>query len=143
MESCPVFVNQVGNMDPIANMLVSIRNAQAVQKESVVIPYSQVKHTIADLLMKEGFVDTVKKQQHKNSHPSLLIGLKYRENGAGVIVSARRVSTPGRRMYVKNAHITPVKGGNGVSIISTSKGIMTEKKAKKEGLGGEVLCEVW
>jgi len=138
-----VFVNQVGNMDPIANMLVSIRNAQAVQKESVVVPYSQLKHTIADLLMKEGFVETVKKQQHKSNHPTLLIGLKYREDGTGVIMSARRVSTPGRRMYIKSAQITPVKGGNGVHIISTSKGIMTGKGARREGLGGEVLCEVW
>ena len=141
--SCQEFVNQVGNMDPIANMLVSIRNAQAVQKKSVIVPYSIVKHKIANILLDEGFLSSVQKQQQKDNHPTLSIVLKYKEDGKGAIVQAKRMSTPGRRMYAQQSDIRPVKNGIGVSIISTSKGLMTGKKARQEKVGGEILCHVW
>ncbi len=130
-------------MDPIANMLVSIRNAQAVQKKSVIIPYSILKYKIANLLLKEGFLASVQKQQQNNNHPTLSIVLKYKDNGKGAITQAKRISKPGRRVYIKKEEIKPIKNGFGISLISTSKGLMTQKVARKESLGGEILCEVW
>lgn len=142
-----VFVNQAGKnnkiMDPIANMLVSIRNAQAVQKKSVVVPYSILKYKIANILLKEDFLTSVQKQQQNNNHPTLSIVLKYKEDDKGAITQARRVSKPGRRVYIKKEEIRPIRNGFGISLISTSKGLMTNKRARKEGLGGEILCEVW
>ena len=130
-------------MDPIANMLASIRNAQAVQKKSVIIPYSILKYKIANLLLKEGFLTSVQKQQQNNNHPTLSIVLKYKDNGDGAITQAKRVSKLGRRVYIKKEEIKPIKNGFGISLISTSKGLMTQKIARKENLGGEILCEVW
>lgn len=130
-------------MDPIANMLTVIRNAQAVQKEMVKVPYSSVKHAIADILAKEGFVASVEKKEKKDAKPTLVIGLKYFEGGRGALTNARRISTPGRRMYGRATELKAVKGGHGIAIISTSKGLMTDAAAKKSGLGGEIMCEVW
>jgi len=130
-------------MDPIANMLTMIRNAQAVNKETVKVPYSLMKHGIAELLVKQGFVTSVEKKEKKDTKPYLVIDLKYFEGGRGAITNARRISTPGRRMYAGAADLKEVKGGHGSSIISTSKGLMTGNDAKKSGLGGEIVCEIW
>lgn len=130
-------------MDPIANMLTMIRNAQAVNKETVKVPYSSVKHGIADILAKQGFVLSVEKKEKKDTKPYLVIDLKYFEGGRGALTNAKRISTPGRRMYAGAAELKEVKGGHGTSIISTSQGLMTGGEAKKKGLGGEIMCEIW
>ena len=142
-ESCQVFVNQVGNMDPIANMLVSIHNAQAVHKETVDVPYSVIKHNIADILVAKQFITSVEKKERKIPKPTLSITLKYNEDGTGAISSIKRVSKPGRRIYTKKSEMQKVQSGYGVGIISTSYGLMTIEDAKKKGVGGEVICEVW
>ncbi|MEX0916848.1 MAG: 30S ribosomal protein S8, partial [Candidatus Spechtbacterales bacterium] len=98
-------------MDPIANMLTMIRNAQAVQKEAVKVPYSTVKHGIADILAKEGFVANVEKKEKKDTKPYLVIDLKYFEGGRGALTNAQRVSKPGRRMYGRATELKAVKGG--------------------------------
>ena len=130
-------------MDPIADMLVMIRNAQAVHKETVKVPYSSMKHGLADLLVKEGFVASVEKKDKKDGKPALIVTLKYHEDGRGAITNARRISTPGRRMYSSSRQLTQVKGGYGAAIVSTSQGLMSATDAKKKGVGGEVVCEVW
>ena len=130
-------------MDPIANMLVSIRNAQAVKKQSVDIPYSVIKHNIADILVKKGFVESAEKKEKKNAHPTLFIVLKYNKDGGGAISHTKRISKPGRRMYTKKNEMRKVQNGYGIGIVSTSAGIMTLEDARKNGVGGEVICEVW
>ena len=142
-ENCRVFVNQVGNMDPIANMLVSIRNAQAVNKETVSIPYSTIKHNIADILASKHFIAAVEKKERKTTRPTLVLTLKYDKDGYGAISYMKRVSKPGRRMYTKKDQMQKVHGGHGIGIISTSHGLMTVEDAKKKGVGGEIICEVW
>ena len=122
-------------------MLNQIRNAQAVGKTEVFIPFSDLKNRIATILMDEKFVSDVKKIK-KGEDNAIKIGLKY-ENGLPAIEGAKRVSKPGQRIYVKANDIKKVRGGFGISIISTPKGLMTGFKARKVKLGGEVLLEVW
>lgn len=128
-------------MDPIADMLTSIRNAQAVLKETVVIPYSEIKFEIAKILKKENLIEEVEKKGRK-TRKSIEIKLKY-DNKEPAISSLKRVSKPGQRIYITAGKIRKIRGGYGLSIISTSKGLMTNKKARKQNLGGEVLCEIW
>ncbi len=131
-------------MDPIANMLTSIRNAQAVKKEAVVIPYSNVKREIAKILEKEGFLGKVEKREKKEKKggfAELVIALKYRDDGSGAIQETRRISSPGRRMYIKKEEIRTPKIRSVIRVISTSKGLMTDYRARKEGLGGEIICD--
>lgn len=142
-ENFLVFVNQAGNMDPIANMLVSIRNAQAVNKETVVVPYSVMKHNIADILVSKEFVAGVEKKERKTAQSTLVITLKYNQEGQGAISYMKRVSKPGRRMYAKKDEMKRIHGGYGIGIVSTSHGLMTVEDAKKKGVGGEIICEVW
>ncbi|HLD70295.1 MAG TPA: 30S ribosomal protein S8 [Negativicutes bacterium] len=127
--------------DPITDMLNRIRNAEAVQKPEVTLPFSNLKHDIAALLAKENFLADVKKLA-KGKGKMLKIILKY-DNGVPAIEGLRRVSKPGQRIYTANADIKKVKGGFGLSIISTPKGLMTGLQAKQAKLGGEVLLEVW
>ncbi len=127
--------------DPITDMLNRIRNAQAVGKETVEIPFSNLKYEIAQILEKEGFVEKVEKRG-KKSRKFIELTLKY-ENGLPAISGLKRVSKPGQRIYLPYGKLKPVKGGYGISIISTSKGLMTNKGARKNKLGGEVLCEIW
>lgn len=127
--------------DPITDMLNQIRNAEAVQKPEVLITYSNFKNEIASILCKEKFLGEVKKHA-KGKVKMLKINLKY-EEGVPAIEGARRISKPGQKIYVKTNEIKSVRGGFGVSIISTPKGLMTNKDAKKAKLGGEVLLEVW
>ncbi|MEI6420230.1 MAG: 30S ribosomal protein S8 [bacterium] len=125
--------------DPIADLLTRLRNAQAVNKESVVLGYSKLKEAIANLLAKEGFVKEVSKKKKNNTFEILL----FSKNAEKSILGAVRASKPSRRFYVKADSIRPFKNGYGMAIISTSKGLMTDKQAMKEKVGGEVLFKIW
>jgi small subunit ribosomal protein S8 len=127
--------------DPITDMLNQIRNSQAVKKTDVLIPFSNLKNEIASILSKENFLGDVKKIS-KGKNKMLKINLKY-ENGTPIIDGLRKISKPGQRIYVGADDIKKVRGGFGVSIISTPKGLMTGKQAKRSKLGGEILIEVW
>ncbi len=127
--------------DPISDMLNRIRNAQAVLKETVNIPFSNLKYEIAKILKKEGFVEKVEKKGRKTKR-MIEITLKY-ENKTSVISGLARISKPGQRVYFKAKKIKRVKEGYGIAIISTSKGLMADKEARKEKLGGEVICKIW
>ena len=127
--------------DPIADMLNQIRNAQAVAKADVTIPYSGLKQEIANILVEEGFISSTKQLPKKNNKV-LKIVLKYNQ-GTPAATGLKRVSKPGQKIYAKCSDLKSVKGGTGVSIISTSKGLMTNRKARKEKLGGEIIAEIW
>lgn len=127
--------------DPIADMLTRIRNAQAVSKETVVIPFSGLKYQIAKILGKEKFVGPIKRSG-RGTRRAILIELKYRDR-VPVIAGLKRVSKPGQRIYRSRQNIRLIRGGHGIAIISTSKGLMSDKEARKQKLGGEVICEVW
>ncbi len=127
--------------DPITDMLNQIRNAEAVAKTEVLLPFSKLKNQIGLILVQEGFVQDVKKVA-KDKNKAMKIILKY-DNGIPAIEGAKRVSKPGQRIYVKNTDIKKVRGGFGISIISTPKGLMTNNQARKAKLGGEVMLEVW
>lgn len=127
--------------DPVTDMLNRIKNAQASQKEGVVIPFSNFKYEIAKLLENEKLVGKVEKKGRK-AKKVIEIALKY-ENKIPAISGMRKVSRPGQRIYSPAQNIKPVKGGYGISIVSTSRGLMTGKEAKRQRLGGEILCEVW
>ncbi len=135
--------------DPIADMLTRIRNASAVGKYEVVLPMSKIKYEIAKILEKEGWVqkvEVVKSNNAKNktaSFDQLKIVLKYKKNGKPFITSLKRISRPGLRQYVGKDEIPKVLNNFGISIISTSKGLMTGKQAKIEGIGGEIICEIY
>lgn len=126
--------------DPIADMLSRIRNAQAVNKKSVSMPVSKVKVAIAEVLKDEGYVLDFR-VNGEGTTAELEIELKYM-NGRGVIDSLRRVSKPGRRLYFGATDLPRVQDGLGVAIVSTSKGVMTDAQARREGHGGEVLCTI-
>ena len=127
--------------DPITDLLNQIRNAQAVGKTEVLIPTSKIKKEIANLLAKEGFVGEIKNGM-KGKIKALKITLKY-ENDLPAVSGLKRVSKPGQRIYEGYDEIKRVRGGYGISIVSTSKGLMTNKEARKQKLGGEVICQVW
>ena len=126
--------------DPIADMLTRIRNAQRVEKTEVVMPSSKVKVAIADVLKDEGYIEgyTVSEDGGK---ATLTVGLKYYA-GKPVIEKIERVSRPGLRIYKGREDIPPVMNGLGVAIVSTSRGVMTDRKARSTGVGGEVICYV-
>jgi small subunit ribosomal protein S8 len=126
--------------DPIADMLTRIRNAQAAEKVSVTFPASRLKQAVAQVLKDEGYIGDIREQSAEGK-PTLEIALKYYE-GEPVITELRRVSTPGRRVYQGKDELTQVAGGLGVAIVSTSKGIMSDRAARKAGVGGEILCAV-
>ena len=127
--------------DPITDMLNQIKNAEAVAKTDILIPLSKIKNEIADILSKEGFVGEVKKAT-KGKIKSLKITLKY-NNDIPAMEGFKRVSKPGQRIYEGFANIKKVRGGFGISIISTSKGLMTNKDARYKKMGGEIICQVW
>ncbi|NLY67076.1 MAG: 30S ribosomal protein S8 [Tissierellia bacterium] len=128
--------------DPIADMLTRIRNGNSVKHETVDIPASNIKKEIAQILLDEGFIKSYDVIDD-GKQGIIRIELKYGKNGEKVISGIKRISKPGLRVYVKSDEIPRVLGGLGIAILSTSKGIMTDKKARKEGVGGEVLCYVW
>lgn len=130
------------NTDPIADLLTRIRNAQAVQKDEVLIPFSKLKFEIAKILKHEDYISKFEKVEESN-FPQIKIILKYNENKNPVIKSIQRVSRPGQRVYVNKNNIPKVLNNLGVAILSTSQGLMTNKEARRKGVGGEVLCEIW
>jgi small subunit ribosomal protein S8 len=128
--------------DPIADMLTRIRNAIRVERPNVDMPLSQVKRGLADVLKREGYIwDWQEVEEQPVSQ--LRLELKYGPNGERVIQRIRRVSTPGRRVYSKARDLKPVLNGLGIKILSTSRGIVSDREARQRKLGGEVLCEVW
>jgi small subunit ribosomal protein S8 len=130
--------------DPIADMLTRIRNAVRVERPQVEMPLSKVKRGLAEVLKREGYIWDWREQEDESA-PSrqLLIELKYGPNGERVIRHIRRVSKPGRRVYSRADGLRPVLNGLGISIISTSRGVISDREARQRNLGGEVLCEVW
>jgi len=135
-------------MDPISDMLTTIRNAAAKNKERVDVPFSNIKASVARLLKDEGFVSNYKVIDPKTDKSIdrrgvIRITLKYTQNKRSVITGIRRVSKPGLRIYRPHNDIPRVRAAFGVSILSTSKGLMTDSEAKKQKVGGEVLCQVW
>ena len=130
------------SVDVIGDFLTVIRNALMIYKRSVVVPSSKCKVGIAQVLKDEGFIRDFKIEQDTIGKKFLQIFLKY-VDGESVINEITRISKPGRRHYERSKKIIPVVGGLGISIVSTSKGVMTDRKAKKMFVGGEILCHVW
>ena len=128
--------------DPIADMLTRIRNANVVKHETVDVPASNMKKEIARILLEEGFIrgyDVIE----DGKQGIIRIQLKYGQSGERVISGLKRISKPGMRVYAAKQEIPRVLNGLGISVISTSKGILTDKQARKENVGGEVICYVW
>ncbi len=128
--------------DPIADMLTRIRNAVSVERPHVELPASKVKRGLAEVLKREGYIwdfDEVEAEPVQQ----LKLDLKYGPNGERVIQRIRRISKPGRRVYRKARELKPVLNGLGITIISTSRGVVSDREARQRNLGGEVLCEVW
>ena len=128
--------------DPIADMLTRIRNASAAKHKTVDVPASKMKKAIADILYNEGYIKSVEEIANENQG-ILRIALKYDENGAKVIAGIKRISKPGLRVYASAEKLPKVLNGLGIALISTSKGIKTDREARKENLGGEVLAYIW
>ncbi len=129
--------------DPIADMLTRIRNAVKAGHKVVEIPASGTKQQIARILTEEKFISGYKLIALPGNKRKLRLYLRYREEGAPVLKGLRRISKPGRRIYVDKTSIPVVRSGIGIAIISSSKGIITDKQARMLGVGGELLCEVW
>jgi len=129
--------------DPIADMLTRIRNASSVFHETVDVPSSRLKVELARILKEEGFIRDYKLVDENKPQPTLRIFLKYSPNKQRVITGIRRISRPGLRVYAKRDEVPRVLGGLGIAILSTSKGVMSDKEARKAGVGGEVICYVW
>ncbi|GAP61897.1 MAG: 30S ribosomal protein S8 [Ardenticatenia bacterium] len=128
--------------DPIADMLTRIRNAQMARHRYVDVPTSKMKHAIAQILADEGYIERVEVIEAKPRN-LLRLWLKYDENKKPAITNLKRVSKPGRRIYAGKREIPWVLSGIGIAILSTSRGIMTDRQARRLGVGGEVLCYVW
>lgn len=128
--------------DPIADMLTRIRNANMVKHEVVDIPTSNIKKAIAQILLEEGFIKKFELIEDA-TQGVIKVTLKYGANKTKVITGLKRISKPGLRVYAKRDEVPKVLGGLGMAIISTSRGIMSDKKARVEGVGGEVLCYIW
>ena len=128
--------------DPIADMLTRIRNANSSKHKTVDIPASNMKKAIAKILLDEGYIKTVEEISNENQG-IIRITLKYDEKGNRVIDGIKRISKPGLRVYASKDELPQVLNGLGIALISTSKGIKTDKEARKEGLGGEVLAYIW
>lgn len=128
--------------DPIADMLTRIRNGNNAKHDSIDVPASKIKKEIAQILLNEGFIkgfDVIE----DGKQGIMRVDLKYGQNNEKVISGIKRISKPGLKVYVKNNEIPKVLGGLGIAVISTSKGMMTDKSARKENVGGEVICYVW
>jgi len=128
--------------DPLADMLTRIRNGVMVRFDSVDIPCSNLKKGVAEILKEEGYINDYS-VIGQGSQQILKIDLRYDDHHRGVITGLKRISKPGRRMYVKYDGIPKVMSGLGIAILSTSKGIMTDKQARAQQVGGEVLCHIW
>ncbi|MBI4049720.1 MAG: 30S ribosomal protein S8 [Candidatus Doudnabacteria bacterium] len=128
--------------DPVSDMLTRIRNGYSARKAEVVVPYSKFKHSLASALLESGWIKNLQVKT-EGSFKSLLIALKYDEQGEPILSGISRVSRPGQRIYRKNSDLPKVMGGLGTVIVSTSKGIMTDATARKQKIGGEIICQIW
>lgn len=127
--------------DPISNFITSIKNALLARKESVVVPYSKLKEAVAKILVNEGYVSEVKIDE-SGSFKQIVLTLKY-VGRMPAVTDVRRLSKPGRRLYAPANQIPKTLGGYGITIVSTNKGIITDKEARKLRVGGELLCQIW
>lgn len=128
--------------DPISDMLSRLRNGALARHDRVEMPHSKLKQHVAEVLKLEGYVDDVRVSEAEGPK-TLTVVLRYGRDRQSAIDGLRRVSTPGRRVYVRHDRINRVCSGMGVSILSTSRGVMTDKEARRQRVGGELLCEVW
>jgi len=128
--------------DPIADILIRLKNGSQRRHETISVPASKLKRAILEILKKEGYVDSVE-DGVEDGHPVLKVQLRYVNEGEPMITGLQRISKPGRRVYVGTKEIDRVRNGIGMSILSTSKGIMTDQESRRNKLGGEVLCSVW
>ncbi len=128
--------------DPIADLLTRIRNANVVRHEIVEVPSSTIKKEIANILLQEGYLKNIE-EYNDGVVPMMRLAMKYGQNKERVITGLKRISKPGLRVYSKNEDIPKVLNGLGVAIISTSKGLVADREARKSGLGGEVICYIW
>jgi small subunit ribosomal protein S8 len=128
--------------DPIADMLTRIRNASMARHDRAEMPHSRLKENLAGVLKAEGYLDDVRVSEGEEPK-TLTVVLRYGRDRQSAIDGIRRVSTPGRRVYVRHDRIDRVCSGMGISILSTSRGVMTDKEARRQRVGGELLCEVW
>lgn len=126
--------------DPIADMLTRIRNGSVVRKKEVTVPFSKIKMAIAAILVREGYLEKV--TEAKDPHPSLVLTLKY-VSGACAIQHIQKMSTPGHRLYVKKDDLPRVLNGLGFAILSTPRGLLTDAEARKEKVGGELICQIY
>ncbi|MEI8389044.1 MAG: 30S ribosomal protein S8 [bacterium] len=130
------------NTDPIADMLTRIRNAGMADHASVEMPSSKLKVELAKVLKAEGYISEFAVKD-VDKFKILSVVLKYKENGKPIISKLKRASKPGLRLYMKSKNLPKILGGLGIAIVSTSRGLLTDRKARKENVGGEVLCYVW
>ena len=130
--------------DPIADMLTRIRNANVAMHDDVTMPSSKLKESLAEVLQKEGYIQSFRVDQEEGKpSKTLTIDMKYSEARERVITGIRRVSKPGLRVYTKADAVPRVLGGLGVAVVSTSQGLLTDREARRQRIGGEVLCYVW
>jgi small subunit ribosomal protein S8 len=128
--------------DPIADMLTRIRNASMARHDRAEMPHSRLKEHVATVLKAEGYLDDVRVSEGEDPKTLTLV-MRYGQGRQSAIDGIRRVSTPGRRVYVRHDRIDRVCSGMGISILSTSRGVMTDREARKQRVGGELLCEIW
>ena len=128
--------------DPISDMLARIRNGSLARHDRVEMPHSNLKKHVADVLKSEGFLDDVRESEGEG-RKTLTLVLRYGKDKSSAIDGIRRVSAPGRRVYVRYDRIPRVRSGMGVSILSTSHGVMSDRTAREQKVGGELLCEIW
>ena len=128
--------------DPIADMLTRIRNSSMARHDRVELPHSKLKEHVATVMKSEGYLDDVRVSEGEGPKTLVLV-LRYGRDRQSAIDGLRRVSTPGRRVYVRHDRIQRVCSGMGISILSTSRGVMTDREARRQRVGGELLCEVW
>lgn len=128
--------------DPISDMLTRIRNALMVKKPDVSLPYSKFKHNLAKLLVQEGWLASSDVKEDAGMK-NLVLVLKYGPDGDSTITGLKRISTPGQRIYTNQMEIPRALGGAGMTVVSTSKGLMTDRNARKQHVGGEIVCQIW
>lgn len=127
--------------DPIADFLIRIKNALAARHEVVRVPYSKVKHAIADILVQEGYVTSVSTEEN-GFMKDMIVTLKYKGK-LPLVNNVKRLSKPGRRLYTSTTQIPKTLGGYGITIVSTNQGLLTDKEARKKNVGGELVCQIW
>ncbi len=130
------------NADPIADMLTRIRNANKLRYEEVSMPSSKIKEGIAKILVNEGFINSYRVEEEEGKK-ALVLNLKYSATGERVITGLKRISKPGLRVYAESDKIPSVLKGLGIAIVSTPNGLLTDRQARKQNVGGEILCYVW